>query len=321
MRVPPTYLERIVQFVKMHGAGNDFVLLDLMHPEPSGLFPDPSVVADSVWSDLARRLCDRHFGIGSDGLLLILSSEVADARMRMFNPDGSESASCGNGIRCLGRFVRDRYGLGTPSLRVETGAGPTTITVLEDGSVTVDMGEPIFTPSQIPTAVEGPDALDVILSLNGEQIPVGCVSMGNPHAVTFVEPGALDDYPLETVGPRVEHHPLFPQRTNFEVCEVLAPDHMRIRVWERGAGITLACGTGACAAVVVAARASHVQSPVRVDLPGGTLTIEWTEGGSVLMTGPTEYAFTGSLPGYPSLPPSSGKGKVVGAELAATAVR
>ena len=305
----------------MHGAGNDFVLLDLLRPDPSGLFSNPSAMDDREWGDLARRLCDRHFGIGSDGLLLVLPSSSADARMRMFNPDGSESASCGNGIRCLGRYLRDRHGLGEGGLRVQTGAGSTTITVRPDGSVTVDMGKPIFAPSQIPVAVEGTDALAVSLDLDGRQIPVACVSMGNPHAVTFVEPGSLDDYALEAVGPQVERHTLFPQRTNFEVCEVLAPNHMRIRVWERGAGITLACGTGACASVVVAVTSGRVQSPVLVDLPGGSLMIEWAEGGSVLMTGPTEYVFTGSVPGHAAPPPSVARDMASVAALAPVAAR
>jgi diaminopimelate epimerase len=278
----------------MHGAGNDFILLDLLSPQSSVLTPERD---DAFWSDLARTMCDRHFGIGSDGLLLVLPSPVADARMRMFNPDGSESASCGNGIRCLGRYVRDRHGLGAQQiLRVETGAGLTAITVHPDGAVTVDMGAPILKAADIPTTLSGEDALDVTLSVDGERIPMSCVSMGNPHAVTFVEPGALDAYPLEAIGPKVEHHPMFPQRTNFEVCEVLDAGHMRVRVWERGAGITLACGTGACASVVVAALSGRVQPPVRVELPGGELTINWSQGGPVLMTGPTAYVFTGTFP-------------------------
>ena len=304
----------------MHGAGNDFILLDLLAPEARAAGAESQDPA--AWGQLARAVCDRHFGIGSDGLLLVVPSFVADARMRMFNPDGSESASCGNGIRCLGRYVRDRYDLGNPDLRVETGAGVTTITVRPDGTVTVDMGEPIFDPARIPIAVRGADALDVALTLDGipptltlplqgggnePPLPLGegwgegatlsvsCVSMGNPHAVTFVEAGALAEYPLETIGPRVEHHPLFPERTNFEVCEVVAADHVRVRVWERGAGITLACGTGACAAAVVATTAGRIRPPVRVELPGGELCIEWAPGGTVLMTGPAEYVFTGSF--------------------------
>ncbi|MPZ15678.1 MAG: diaminopimelate epimerase [Chloroflexi bacterium] len=279
-----------MQFVKMHGAGNDFILVDLLGEQSPGIGPGE----DAAWSALARSMCDRHFGIGSDGLLLVAPSDTADVRMRMFNPDGSESASCGNGIRCLGRYVRDRHGLGRPELRVETGSGVSAIAVAPDGSVSVDMGAPVFEPSRIPAVVSGDDALKVMLNLDGHAVAVSCVSMGNPHAVTFVERGGLDAYPLETVGPKVERHATFPERTNFEVCEVLAPDHLRVRVWERGAGVTLACGTGACASAVVAAVKGHARSPVRVGLPGGQLSIEWSEGRSVLMTGPTAYVFTGT---------------------------
>jgi diaminopimelate epimerase len=226
--------------------------------------------------------------------LLVLPSEKADVRMRMFNPDGSESASCGNGIRCLGRYMRDRYGIPGAELRVETGAGLTSIVVHEDGLVTVDMGAPIFAPAEIPTTLGGENALDLPLEVDGQRFTVSCVSMGNPHAITFVERGSLDSYPLETVGPKVEHHPLFPQRTNFEVCEVLAPDHMRVRVWERGAGVTLACGTGACASTVAAITAGRLTAPVRLELPGGILTIDWAPGGTVKMTGPAEYVYTGA---------------------------
>jgi diaminopimelate epimerase len=274
-----------LQFVKMHGAGNDFVLLDLLKSGDDR--------GDAYWSELAVAMCDRHFGIGSDGLLLVVPSEVADARMRMFNPDGSESASCGNGIRCLGRYVRDHHGIGNPALRVETGAGVTTITTNPDGSVTVDMGPPIFEPSRVPVNATGSEALDLDLAVDGNVINVACASMGNPHAITFLNGESLESYPLERVGPKVEHDAHFPARTNFEVVEVLAPDHLRVRVWERGAGITLACGTGACATVAVASRLGKVQPPVKVDLPGGQLSIDWDGQGSVFMTGPTAYVFTG----------------------------
>lgn len=270
----------------MHGAGNDFVLLDL--------YSGGSSRSDEEWATLARAMCDRHFGIGADGLLLVLPSEVADARMRMFNPDGSESASCGNGIRCLGRFLRDRHGLGADGLSVETGAGIGAITVRDDGSVTVDMGAPIFAPADIPTTLTGADALDVALTVDGDRLDVSCVSMGNPHAVTFVGGDKLDSYPLEVIGPKVEHHQLFPQRTNFEVCQVVDEHHIRVRVWERGAGITLACGTGACASAVVAMTLGRVQAPVSVELPGGVLSIDWHDGGPVMMTGPTAYVFAGT---------------------------
>jgi diaminopimelate epimerase len=274
----------------MHGAGNDFVLVDLLRA-------DLTQQADLDWHALAVAMCDRHFGVGSDGLLLVVPPEgpaQADVRMRMFNPDGSESASCGNGIRCLGRYVHDRYHLGGEQLRVETGAGPTSIKVHPDGMVTVDMGAPILAPEQIPTTLSGENALEVQLEVDDQRLNISCVSMGNPHAITFVDEGTLASYPLEAIGPKVEHYALFPQRTNFEVCTVLGPDHMRVRVWERGAGITLACGTGACAATVAAILAQRLTSPARVDLPGGTLTIEWAPGSTVKMTGPAEYVFCGS---------------------------
>jgi diaminopimelate epimerase len=275
-----------LQFIKMHGAGNDFVLLDLYAAE------NPQ--ADEEWATLAQAMCDRHFGIGSDGLLLVLPSEVADARMRMFNPDGSESASCGNGIRCLGRFLRDRYGLAAEGLTVETGAGVSAISMRPDGSVTVDMGRPIFAPADIPTTLGGGDALDEALIVDGEPLAVSCVSMGNPHAVTFVVAGQAGAFPLERVGPKVEHDAAFPERTNFEVCEVADKRNLLVRVWERGAGVTLACGTGACASAVVAITKGLVESPVNVELPGGRLSIDWRRGESVMMTGPTAYVFTGT---------------------------
>jgi len=282
-----------MQFIKMHGAGNDFVLLDYLY--------NPPPVDESGLPELARAMCDRHFGVGSDGLLLVVPSDVADARMRMFNPDGSESASCGNGIRCLGRYVRDRHGLGDPELRVETAAGVTTITSAPDGRVTVDMGSPIFAPTDIPVRASGADAFGLMVDLGDQKLPVSSVSMGNPHAVMFLEHGELESFPLEQIGPRVEHHELFPARVNFEICEIVAPDHMRVRVWERGAGITLACGTGACAATVVATRLGKLRPPARVDLPGGQLAIEWSEGGSVMMTGPTAYVFAGTWEANPDL--------------------
>jgi diaminopimelate epimerase len=273
-----------MQFTKMHGLGNDFVVLDFLQDALDVDFPK-----------LAIELCDRHLGIGADGILLLLPSESADYRMRIFNPDGSEAENCGNGIRCLGRYYRDRYAPDAEQMRVETGMGPALIWVRSDGMVTVDMGAPIFAPAEIPVEVGGDEALAMSVDLHDREIPVGCVSMGNPHAVTFVAKGELDDYPLEAIGPRVEHYEKFPRRINFEAVEVIDPSRIRIRVWERGAGITLACGTGACASVVVAKRGGLVDGPVVAELPGGELTIEWNEGGHVLMTGPATYAFTGSV--------------------------
>lgn len=276
-----------MQFIKMHGAGNDFVLFDLLSSAPLPL-------DGTDWGALARRICDRHFGVGADGVLLLLPSDCADARMRIFNLDGSEAQSCGNGIRCLGRYYRDRYGAHVEDLRIQTLGGVSAIRVEASGAVTVDMGPPRFGPADVPVAVEGPDALSVSLEAAGRRMEVGCVSMGNPHAVHFVERGAFDGFPLESIGPAVERHSLFPERVNFEVCEVVDGGRLRVRVWERGAGPTLACGTGACASMVVARRRGLVESPVQVELPGGELTIRWDGVGSVFMTGPAEYVFTGS---------------------------
>ena len=276
-----------MQFTKMHGLGNDFVLLD-------GL-ANPVEHLDAA--ALAVEVCDRHFGIGADGLLMLLPTEEgrdADVRMRIFNPDGSEAESCGNGIRCLGRYFHDRHHPDVPEIRVQTEAGPATVWVHQDGTVTVDMGAPIFDPERIPVDLRGADAMDVTLSVPSRQaIRASCVSMGNPHAVTFVARGQLEAYPLDVVGPEVEHLNRFPHRTNFEICEVIDEQRLRVRVWERGAGLTLACGTGACASVVVAQRRGLVSGPVAVELPGGELRIEWDGVGSVLMTGPADYVFTG----------------------------
>lgn len=287
-----------MQFVKMHGLGNDFVVLDLL---VDGLQLD--------WAQLAIEMCDRHFGIGADGILLLLPSDQADFRMRIFNPDGSEAESCGNGIRCLGRYYRERHAPNAEQIRVQTGGSPAIIWVRDDRMVTVDMGAPIFTPAEIPVEVGTPDALTMSVDLHDRDIPVGCVSMGNPHAVTFVEPGDLDSYPLEEIGPRVEHYAKFPRRINFDVVEVVDPHRVRIRVWERGAGPTLACGTGACASVVVAKRGGLVQETVTAELPGGELAIEWAEGGHVLMTGPAEYVFTGAY--TPRTVPGVRRGEIV----------
>lgn len=273
-----------MQFTKMHGLGNDFIVLDRLS---GGEHLD--------WAQLAIDLCDRHFGIGADGILLLLPHPEANFQMRIFNADGSEAENCGNGIRCLSRYYHDRYAPDRDEIHVQTGGGPAIVWVKADGMVTVDMGAPIFAPADIPVQADGADALDESVELADWTIPVGCVSMGNPHAVTFVEPGELDAFPLTEVGPQVEHFGKFPRRINFEVVEIVDRDRMRVRVWERGAGITLACGTGACASVVVARRRGLIDAPVAVELPGGELTIEWSEGGHVLMTGPAAYAFTGAF--------------------------
>lgn len=285
-----------LEFVKMHGLGNDFVVVDLLSR--------PDATPDAEWSRLAIEICDRHFGIGADGILLMQPATGADFRMRIFNSDGSEAESCGNGIRCLGRYYRDRHFPASAEIHVEAGGGPVTIWPHDDGSVTVDMGPPTFMASEIPVILQGPDGVpgleDGLVPANltlrldrSRTLMVNCVSMGNPHAVAFVAQRAFEGYPLDEVGPLVERHSSFPNRTNFELAQVVDPGRIRVQVWERGAGPTLACGTGACAVVAIAHRLNLVRSPVQVELPGGALSIEWDGIGNVLMTGPAEYVFTG----------------------------
>src|SRR5437870_1165877 len=199
----------------MHGLGNDFIVIDRMAGGP-----------DEDWSALAIRLCDRHFGIGADGILLMVPTPQADFQMRIFNPDGSEAENCGNGIRCLGRFYVDRYAPPSDQIHVLTGGGPATIWVAAGGLVTVDMGAPVFVPAEIPVSVGTSDALTMTVDLHDREIPVGCVSMGNPHAVTFVGADAFEEFPLTEIGPLVEHYDKFPNRINFEVVEIIDRHHI-----------------------------------------------------------------------------------------------
>ena len=275
-----------MDFVKMHGLGNDFIVVDLLATGPDR--------SDGEWAELAVRLCDRHFGVGADGVLLALPSETADVRMRIFNSDGSEAEICGNGIRCLARYVRDR-GVGGERLRVETLAGLLDLAFAEGGrAVRVDMGAPRLGAREIPVALDAERVVDQPLEVDGYRWRFTAVSMGNPHAVVFLTPEELAALPLPTVGPQVEHHPLFPARTNFHAAAVTSPHSATVRVWERGAGPTLACGTGACAVTVAGVLKGVLESPVDVTLPGGTLRIAWEPDGHVYMTGPAEYVFRGT---------------------------
>ncbi len=272
-------------FWKMHGTGNDFVLTESDDP-------------DADWPNLARRVCDRHFGVGADGLIVAFPSAVAGRRMRIFNPDGSEPEMCGNGIRCFVKYLLDRGSIVAPDgvVTVETGGG-----VLEaratrgvDGTVAtvrVAMGAPRLEAADVGAQLEacGP-VRDLPLEASGEQLALTLVSMGNPHAVHFID-GSPDAFELERIGPVVEHDPLFAHRTNFEVVRVHDRTHLDMRVWERGAGITLACGTGACAAVVAARLAGRVDNDVEVALPGGVLRISWDGDGSVFLEGPAQRVF------------------------------
>lgn len=275
-----------MKFVKMHGIGNDFVLLRARGDEQD-------------WSGLAQAMCERHFGIGADGLILVLPSSSADVRMRMFNPDGSEAEICGNGLRCVVKYAVDE-GLAWPRegrLSVETPTGVLSAQVFgKKGAVErvrVSVGVPRFAPQEIPVLVEAePPLKDMPLDIEGQRLAVTCVSMGNPHAVHFVD-RPVAEFPLERIGPKVEHHPLFPQRVNFEVARVLDRERMEARVWERGAGATLACGSGACAAVVAAHLYGMAGERVDITLPGGRLVVEWDGVGECYLEGPTETVFVG----------------------------
>jgi diaminopimelate epimerase len=275
-----------MRFVKMQGTGNDFVLLEAQGDERD-------------WPRLAQAMCDRHFGVGADGLILVLPSSRADVRMRMFNPDGSEAEMCGNGLRCIVKYAVEG-GLARPRdgrIDVETLAGVLAAQTYGDGRtverVRVSMGVPRFAPADIPVLVETqPPIVNLPLEVAGQELRLTCLSMGNPHAVHFLD-SPVDNFPLEEIGPLVEHHALFPQRVNFEVAQVLAADHIEARVWERGAGPTLACGSGASATVVAARLHGLIGNMVDITLPGGTLTIEWDGRGEVYLAGPAERVFAG----------------------------
>jgi diaminopimelate epimerase len=272
-------------FWKMHGTGNDFVVTE--------------AAADrDDWAELAERVCDRHFGVGADGLIIALPSAMAGRRMRIFNPDGSEAEMCGNGVRCFVKYLLDRGLEEAPegALQVETMAG-----VLEaratrgpDGhveTVRVAMGRPRLRPQDVGALVEADAPVrDLPLQAAGEALQLTLVSMGNPHAVHFLE-GATAEFDLERIGPAVERDPLFAHRTNFEVVHVEDRGHIDMRVWERGAGPTLACGTGACAAVVAARLHGRVDDEVEVRVPGGTLHISWDGAGEVYLEGPAVRVF------------------------------
>jgi diaminopimelate epimerase len=257
-------------FHKMHGLGNDFVVIDTR------------AQAVPVDAAAARRIADRRRGIGCDQLILVESSDVADLRMRIFNADGSEVEQCGNALRCVAMLAG-----GTPS--IET-AGGLVAAAPDGGGISVDMGEPRFDWDRIPLAYPM-DTAALPVGWDALREPVA-VNVGNPHAVFFVPD--LDAVDLATLGPRIETDPLFPERINVNVAQVTGPAALRLRVWERGAGLTSACGTGACATAVAAIRRKLVASPVTVSLPGGPLTIAWAPGGTIRMTGPATHVFEGS---------------------------
>lgn len=275
-----------IPFTKMHGIGNDYIYVDCFR---NSVPHDPA--------GLSRRISDRHCGVGSDGLILICPSDKADARMRMFNADGSESEMCGNGIRCVAKYVFDHGLVRKPTLTVETGRGVLNLELeVVAGSVhqvKVDMGEPILEAGRIPTNLPGDPPANV--PLPGHELMVTCVSMGNPHCVTFVE--QITDAMVHTIGPWIEVHTAFPRRTNVEFVRVNRPDDITMRVWERGSGETMACGTGACAVAVASALTGRTQRRIVAHLRGGDLQLHWSESDNhVYMTGPATEVFGGTWP-------------------------
>jgi diaminopimelate epimerase len=278
-----------MRFTKMHGIGNDYIYVNCFDvPFPK----DPA--------GLARRMADRHFGIGGDGLILICPSDSgADARMRMYNVDGSEAEMCGNGLRCVAKYVYDHGIKRSPSLRIQTGRGILAVDLeLKNGKVDrarVNMGQPILEGPKIPTKLAGNPPLDVPLTVDGRTLQVTCVSMGNPHCVTYVE-RATDELVLG-LGPKIEHHAMFPARVNVEFIEIISPTEIRQRTWERGSGETLACGTGASAVCVAGVLTGRTQRRIINHLRGGDLELEWREAdGCVYKTGPAVEVFSGEWP-------------------------
>ncbi len=278
-----------IAFSKYQGLGNDFILIDNRHSDTPAIEPDEAI----MW-------CDRHFGIGGDGVIFVLPGTAdTDYTMRIFNSDGSEPEMCGNGIRCMAKFIAELEGKTDLAVtyKIHTLAGIITPEIFPEGQVRVDMGEPRLLAAEIPTTLGSPKdkVVNQSIEIDGKSWAVTCVSMGNPHCMTFVEDA--NEIPLATIGSKFESHPVFPQKTNTEFVQVIRPDYLRMRVWERGAGITLACGTGACATVVAGVLTGKSDRNCTVELPGGCLYIEWSpDDNRVYMTGPAELVFTGSVP-------------------------
>lgn len=282
-----------MRFTKMHGAGNDYVYVDCFdEPVPD----DPA--------ELARRVAHRHYGVGGDGLVLICPAEGADARMRMFNADGSESEMCGNALRCVGKYVYDHGICRRGTLRIETGAGLLTLELqTADGKAhgaRVDMGPPVLEPAKVPTtlpgnpSMDGGPVVDADLHVGGRRLRVTCVSMGNPHCVTFVDQLTGDWVPR--LGRQIETDPHFPNRVNAEFVRVISPGEVEMRVWERGSGETQACGTGACAVCVAGVLAGRTDRKILAHPPGGDLELHWAHDNHVYMTGPAVEVFSGQWP-------------------------
>lgn len=276
----------MIKFTKMHGLGNDYVYMDAIHQKIENE------------SSLAQFVSDRHFGIGSDGLILICKSDIADFKMRMFNSDGSEAEMCGNGIRCVGKFVYDKRLTDKTTISIETLAG---IKILQlntkDGkveTVKVDMGEPILNPKEIPVISKEEPVKNLLIKADDKEFKFTCVSMGNPHAITQVE--NTDNFDVEKYGKIIEINEVFPKKTNVEFVQIVDKKHIKMRVWERGAGETLACGTGACSVTVAGYLNGITDREVEIELLGGKLYIEWNKKDNhIYMTGPATTVFEGEL--------------------------
>lgn len=283
-------MRHTIRFSKLHGLGNDFVVVDALQQRLDGIdFPS-----------LAQAVCDRHFGIGADGLILVLPSDHSDLRMRIFNADGSEPQMCGNGIRCFAKFAFENKLIEKEIFSVETLAGVIVpALIMENGRVSqveVDMGPPYLTRAEIPMLgmPEDEPAIEVPVKIGDTTFHVTAVSMGNPHAVIFV--GNVEEIEIDKTGPLFEHHPLFPERTNTEFVSILNRDEARMRVWERGSGETLACGTGACAVAIAGVITNRLNRKSTIHLPGGDLQIEWLQTNNhVIMTGPAHHVFDGEI--------------------------
>lgn len=286
----------MIKFTKLQSAGNDFLLVEAGNDSRD-------------WSRLAADMCRRSYGVGADGLLLLVPSEVADIGMRVINADGSEAEACGNGLRCLVMYAVDNgfVEAGSDEISVETIAGIRKASLVAQESkgskIQASMGKPEFQADKIPVAVEAGKGkivdikliADYPLMVEGINLALSFVSMGNPHAIYFQDK-PVSEFPLSQIGPAVERHSLFPRRVNFEVAEVIDRGHIDVRVWERGVGETLACGSGACAVAVAARMLGHVDSPVEIRLPGGTLEVDWDGAGEVMLSGVAETVFTGEWP-------------------------
>lgn len=275
----------LIRFTKMHGIGNDYIYINCMESMPDRL------------SELAEEMSDRHFGVGGDGIVLICPSDKADFRMRMFNNDGSEARMCGNASRCIARYVHDHKLTEKTRISLETLSGikVLSLNMSTDGeveSVTVDMGEPELTAAEVPVRCASERMVETPVATSWGEVEVTAVSMGNPHGVVFVD--RIEDVPFETLGPELEKHPMWPDRANIEFLQIISPSEVRMRVWERGTGETLACGTGACASAVAAALTGRCGREVTVHLRGGDLNIRWAENNHVLMTGGATEVFEGN---------------------------